>query len=48
VLWPRLNELASEATDSPARLERPAGRRLGRGPSLATLGVLLDALEKRR
>ena len=48
VLWPRLNELASEATDSPARLERPAGRRFGRGPSLAALRALLDALEKRQ
>ena len=48
VLWPRLNELASEATDSPARLDRPAGRRFGRGPSLAALGALLDALEQRR
>lgn len=48
VLWPRLNELASEATDSPARLERPAGRPFGRGPSLAALAALLDALEKRR
>ena len=48
VLWPRLNELASEAPDSPARLERPAGRRFGRGPSLAALRALLDALEKRR
>jgi hypothetical protein len=48
VLWPRLNELASEATDSPTRLERPAERPFGRGPSLTTLGALLDALEKRR
>jgi hypothetical protein len=48
VLWPRLNELASEATDSPARLDRPAGRPFGRGPSLAALGALLAALEKRR
>ena len=47
VLWPRLNELASEAADSPARLDRPAGRRFGRGPSLAALGALLDALERR-
>ena len=48
VLWPRLNELASEAPDSPARLKRPAGRRFGRGPSLAALRALIDALEKRR
>ena len=48
VLWPRLNELARETPDSPARLERPAGRRFGRGPSLAALRALLDALEKRR
>lgn len=48
VLWPRLNELASETTDSPAQLDRPAGRRFGRGPSLAALGALLDVLEKRR
>lgn len=48
VLWPRLNELASEATDSPTRLARPEGRRFGRGPSLTALGALLDALEKRR
>ena len=48
VLWPRLNELASEATDSSVQLERPAGRRFGRGPSLAALRALLDALEKRR
>jgi hypothetical protein len=48
VLWPRLNELASEATDSPARLDRPPARRFARGPSLSALGALLDALEKRR
>jgi hypothetical protein len=48
VLWLRLNELASEATESPVRLDRPAGRRFGRGPSLASLGALLDAIEKRR
>ena len=46
VLWPRLNELASEAPA--ARLDRPAGRRFGRGPSLAALGALLDAVERRR
>jgi hypothetical protein len=48
VLWPKLNALASEATDPPARLAKPAGRRFGRGPSLAALGTLLDALERRR
>jgi hypothetical protein len=48
VLWPRLSALASEATDPPVRLDKPAGRRFGRGPSLAALGALLDALERRR
>jgi hypothetical protein len=48
VLWPRLNALASEAANPPSVLDKPAGRRFGRGPSLATLRALLDALEKRR
>lgn len=48
VLWPRLNALAGDATDPPVPLDRPAGRHLGRGPSLAALGALLDALERRR
>jgi hypothetical protein len=48
VLWPRLNALASEATNPPAGLDKPAGRRFGRGPSLAALGALVDALERRR
>ena len=48
VLWPRLNALASEATNPPSALDKPAGRPFGRGPSLAALGALLDALEKRR
>jgi hypothetical protein len=48
VLWPRLNALASEGTDPPARLDKPPGRRFGRGPSLAALGALLDAVERRR
>jgi len=48
VLWPRLNALAGEATGPPARLDRPAGRRFGRGPSLAALRALLDSLEGRR
>jgi hypothetical protein len=48
VLWPRLTALASEATAPPARLDRPAGRRFGRGPSLAALRALLDSLEGRR
>ena len=48
VLWPRLNALASGATDPPARLVRPAGRRFGRGPSLAALRSLVESLEGRR
>jgi hypothetical protein len=48
VLWPRLNALASAATDPPARLDRPAGRRFGRGPSLAALRSLVESLEGRR
>ena len=48
VLWPRLNALAREATDPPARLDRPAGRRFGRGPSLAALRSLVESLEGRR
>ena len=48
VLWPRLNALASDTTTLPAGLDKPAGRRFGRGPSLAALGVLLEALERRR
>jgi len=48
VLWPRLSALASHTPNPPAGLDKPAGRRLGRGPSLAELGALLDVLEKRR
>ena len=48
VLWPRLNAHASNTTTPPAGLDKPAGRRFGRGPSLAALGALLDALERRR
>jgi hypothetical protein len=48
VLWPRLNALASQAIDPPARLDRPAGRRFGRGPSLAALRSLVESLEGRR
>jgi hypothetical protein len=48
VLWPRLNALASDGTDPPARLDKPPGRRFGRGPSPAALGALLDAVERRR
>jgi hypothetical protein len=48
VLWPRLNALASETTNPSAGLDKPAGRPFGRGPSLAALGALLDALERRR
>jgi hypothetical protein len=39
VLWPRLAALSSTP------LERPPARR-GRGPSLASLGEVLDAIEK--
>jgi hypothetical protein len=48
VLWPRLNALASESTKPSARLDRPAGRRFGRGPSLAALRALLAKVEGRR
>ena len=48
VLWPRLSALASQTPNPPAGLDKPAGRRFGRGPSLAELGALLGVLEKRR
>jgi hypothetical protein len=40
VMWPRLTALA------PGTVERPPARR-GRGPSLASLRALIDALEQR-
>jgi hypothetical protein len=47
VLWPRLNALASDSIKPSARLDRPAGRRFGRGPSLAALRALLAKVEER-
>ena len=48
VLWPRLCALASAANQPAVRLDRPAGRRFGRGPSLAALRALVASLEGRR
>lgn len=48
VLWPRLCALAREGTEPAAPLERPPGRRFGRGPSLEALRALIASLERRR
>jgi hypothetical protein len=46
VLWPRLLALAAGTADG-TPLPKPAGRRFGRGPSLATLKRLITMLEER-
>jgi hypothetical protein len=46
VLWPRLLALAAGSADG-TPLPKPAGRRFGRGPSLATLKRLITMLEER-
>ena len=48
VLWPRLCELARVGGEPAAWLDRPPGRRFGRGPSLEALRVLIASLERRR
>jgi hypothetical protein len=48
LLWPRLVALARARGVSAETLEKPAGRRLGRGPSLAALDRLIASLETRR
>jgi len=48
LLWPRLVALARATTVSPGGLDKPSGRRLGRGPSIAALALLIAALEGRR
>jgi len=48
LLWPRLVALARAAGVSADALEKPPGRRFGRGPSIATLARLIASLETRR
>jgi len=48
LLWPRLVALARTATVTPGGLDKPPGRRLGRGPSIAALARLIASLEGRR
>ena len=48
LLWPRLVALARARGVSAETLEKPPGRRLGRGPSLAALDRLIASLETRR
>ena len=48
LLWPRLVALAATRGGSPARLEKPPGRRFGLGPSIAALARVIAALEARR
>jgi hypothetical protein len=48
LLWPRLVALAAIRGGSPARLEKPPGRRLGLGPSMAALDRVIAALEDSR
>jgi hypothetical protein len=48
VLWPRLATLARAGAAPATPLEKPPGRSFGRGPSLAALRALVDALERRR
>ena len=48
LLWPRLVALA-QASGAPAdALEKPRGRRFGRGPSIAALARIIASLEARR
>ena len=48
LLWPRLVALARAAGVPPDALEKPPGRRFGRGPSVAALSRLIASLEARR
>ncbi|PYN76227.1 MAG: hypothetical protein DMD96_26235 [Candidatus Rokuibacteriota bacterium] len=46
MLWPRLVALARGGTGPSGGLEKPPGRRLGRGPSLEALARLVASLER--
>ena len=48
ILWPRLVALARADAGAPGGLDKPPGRRLGRGPSLGALARLIASLESRR
>jgi hypothetical protein len=48
LLWPRLVDLARAAGTSTDALDKPPGRRFGRGPSIAALARLIASLETRR
>jgi len=48
VLWPRLATLSRAGAELTMGLDKPPGRRFGRGPSLEALRRLLAALERRR
>lgn len=48
LLWPRLVAFARGARGSTGGLDKPPGRRLGRGPSLEAIARLIASLEGRR
>jgi hypothetical protein len=48
LLWPRLVALARSRGGSADTLEKPPGRRFGRGPSIAALTRVIASLETRR
>ncbi len=48
LLWPKLVALARAGGASADTLEKPPGRRFGRGPSVGALTRLIAALEARR
>jgi len=48
LLWPRLVALAQASGASADALEKPRGRRFGRGPSIAALARIIASLEARR
>lgn len=48
VLWPRLSTLGRAGAAPATPLDKPPGRRFGRGPSLEALRGLIASLERRR
>jgi hypothetical protein len=48
LLWPKLVALARAGGASADTLEKPPGRRFGRGPSVGALARLIASLEARR
>jgi hypothetical protein len=47
MLWPKLVQLARAHAASTRPLDKPPGRRFGRGPSMAALARLIAAVERR-